>query len=169
MNLRPTSTRASSAGSLLAFLRPAAAVAGAVVLALTPFAGRASAGASAYPSPLWLAGGASTLLSTSFQLVGGTPPATPGTPTVSLVGGGSLTGTYSYIVVAGGSSGPDTASLASNSAVASSQNITVGNLPAGTAVDIYRQKSACASGTNCPYYYVGISAGATSYTDSLSD
>jgi hypothetical protein len=169
MKLRPTGIRASPKSGQPVRLRLATALAGAVVLALTPFAGRAGAGASTYPSPLYLAGGASTLVSTSFQLVGDPPPVTPGTPTVSLVGGGSLTGTYGYIVVAGGSSGPDTGSLASSSAVASSQNITVGNLPSGTAVDIYRQKSGCSSGTNCPYYYVGNSGGATSYTDSLSD
>ena len=167
--LRPTPIRGSSQGGRPARFRLATVLAGTIVVTLTLLAGRAGAGASDYPSPLYLAGGPSALVTTSYRLIGGTPPTVPGTPTVSLVAGGALTGTYSYIAVAGGSGGPYTASLVSPSAVASSQKITVGNLPSGTAVDIYRQKSGCASGVNCPFYYVGNSAGATSYTDNLPD
>ncbi|MDX6411925.1 MAG: hypothetical protein QOE91_1441, partial [Gaiellaceae bacterium] len=139
------------------------------VLALALFAGRAAAAVSDYPSPLYLAGGASSVVTSSFQLVGAVPPAAPATPTVALVAAGALTGTYTYIVVAGGSSGPDAASAPSNSAGATAQNVTVGNLPVGTAVDIFRQKAGCGVGLNCPFYWIGNSAGAATFTDSLSD
>ena len=143
---------------------------GAVLAALALLTGPASGDASQYPTTLYLSGAPSALVPTSFQLVGTAGPSTPATPTAAnVVGAGSLTGTYNYIVVAGGSSGPDTASLISNSAVPASQNITVGNLPSGTAVDIYRQKSGQAAGVSSPFYYVGNSGGATTYVDSLSD
>jgi hypothetical protein len=156
MQLRPTPKRSP------------VPVLGALVAALAILCGSASGGAPEYPATLYLSGAASSLVPTSFQLLGAPGPSTPGTPSVSLVGGGSLTGTYNYIVVAGGSSGPDTASAISTSAVAASQNITVGNLPSGTAVDIYRQKSSQAGSS--PFYYVGnTGSGATTYLDSLSD
>src|SRR5438132_5524225 len=169
MTLLRSATRISSTGNPPVRRGLPLACAATVLVAFTLFAGRAAAGAGDYPSPLYLSGGVSSNVSTSFQLLGGAPPATPATPTVALVGGGSLTGTYNYLVVAFDSGGRRSASLASNSAVASSQNITVGNLPSGSAVDIYRQKSGCAAATNCPFYWVGNSAGATSVTDSLSD
>jgi len=153
----------------LTSLRSSVLLLGAVLVALTIGGGPATGDSSSYPSTLYLSGGPSSLVNGSFQLVGTAGPSTPGTPTVSLVSGGSLTGTYSYIAVAG-SSGSYTASLISTSAVASSQNITVGNLPSGTAVDIYRQKTGCLpAGSSCPFYYVGNSGGATTFTDSLSD
>jgi hypothetical protein len=146
---------------------PRALAAGlAAILILVLFAGRAAAGSGDYPSPLYLAGGPSSLVGTSFQLVGGTPAATPATPTAAAAGAGSLSGTYTYVYTVDSGAGVFTASATSNSVTLSSGSALVGNLPTGVTVDVYRQKSA----TGLFYRVDHLLANAsTTYTDNVSD
>ena len=119
------------------------ALAAAVALVLAVFAGSASAGAGDYPSPLYLSGGASSQIGTSFQLVATAPPSTPATPTAAASGVGVLVGSYTYLYTVDTGSGSVQASATSNSPTAAIQAITVSGLPTtGATVDVYRQKSA---------------------------
>src|SRR5919201_6681069 len=114
--LRPTAIRTPGKSASPARLRLAAALAGMAALALAVLAGRASAGVSDYPSPLYLAGGASSVVSTSFQLVGGARPAVPATPTAAATGSagsGGLSGSYAYVYTVDSGTGVFTASATS--------------------------------------------------------
>jgi len=166
MKLLPNAIRTAPKGGPAARLRLSTAVGGTLALALALFAGRAAAGAGDYPSPLYLAGGASTLVTTSFQLVGGPPPATPGTPTAAVAGAGVLTGAYTYLYTVQSGAGGFAASATSSSVTLSSQAGLVGNLPTGITVDIYRQKSATGL-----FYRVAhlVANGSSTFTDNVSD
>jgi hypothetical protein len=166
MTLRPPTIRTSPTSSSPVRLGLAAALAGTVALGLAFFAGPAAAGAGSYPSPLYLSGGASALVGTSFQLVGGPPAAVPATPTAALNGAGVLTGSYAYLYTVDSGAGAFTASATSTSVGPASQQIQVANLPTGVTVDIYRQKGA----TGLFYRVADLAPnGSSTYTDNLSD
>src|ERR671933_1897564 len=152
MRLRSRNSSSRGAGPRLR----AALLAG--VLAALVTVGASSAGVGNYSSPLYLSGGPSSVVTGSYQLLTSAGPSVSTTPTATLNGAGVVTGTYSYIYTAS-SGGTITASPASTSIAASSNQITVGNLPSGTDVAIYRQKWAQAAGTNSPYTYVANSGG----------
>jgi hypothetical protein len=136
-----------------------------VVLALVPLAGRAQAGVGDYPSPLYLAGPASTVTGhpLSYQLVGAPSPA----PTTSVAAGAStlLVGTYRYVYTTDTGSG-ETASLGATATVttANSEQITVSGLPTGPTVRLYRMNVS--NPTQCYKLVVSLPSNAqTSYTD----
>lgn len=115
-------------------LRPLLVVA---ALALGLLAAPARADVGEYPSPLYLAGPASTLatMGGSYQLVGSLYPAPTATPTGS--GTGPAAGTYKYVYTVGGL-GAETASAPSGNVVADGSEVQIGSLPSSGTVRIYR-------------------------------
>ena len=123
---------------------------GALLVALALLCGRASGGAPEYPSPLYLGGAASSLIGSSYQLVasagvGATARPTPTAAPCGLCVGGNLTSgglnySYRYTLVDAGGETPPSASV--TSAPVTAQQITVGNLPTGVTVRLYRQKGS---------------------------
>src|SRR5919199_6746210 len=106
--------RSPNSGSKGATRRLRAALVAAALVGAFVAAGASSAGVSDYPSPLYLSGGPSSVVTGSFQLLGSIGPSVTTTPTVTAGGAGSgvLSGQYSYIYVAG-SGGAYPASAAS--------------------------------------------------------
>src|SRR5438477_3558682 len=139
MTLRPESTVHSRLPRPLA-TRPFA-LAALAVLTLALFAGGAIAGSSDYPSPLYLSGAASSQVTGSFTLVSGAGPGQPGSAPTAVAGAAdALTNTYQYAYTVadpvGGQTAPSPLSLAVS---VTNQSVTVGNLPTGVTVDLYRQ------------------------------
>src|SRR5918996_2177794 len=99
-------------------LRPATALLVALLLLLACFAGRADAGASDFPSPLYLSGTPSSAVTGSFTLVGNPGPGAPAAaPTVGPIAGGSMpVGSYTYVYTFVGADGETAPSPVSNTA-----------------------------------------------------
>jgi hypothetical protein len=145
MHLRPlTSFSLSLPGGLKL---PAALAVGALLM-LAPLAGRADAGASDFPSPLYLSatGSGAITTTTSYQLIGSAGPGAPSSshaagPCISC-GAGLLNGTYYYlysVVDPGGETAPtDPNAVASAAPV--NQMVTVSGLPTTGTVRVYRRK-----------------------------
>jgi hypothetical protein len=139
-----------------------------VLLALVPLAGRAQAGVSDYPSPLYLSGPASTVTghSTSYRLVGTQSAA----PTTSVTGAAStlLAATYRYVYTVD-TGGGETASAGATATVTSANNevVTVSGLPTGAGLTVRLYRMNISNPTNC-YSRVWLSA-ANNSVDSFTD
>src|SRR4051794_17717253 len=144
MILRKSGDLRNAPGLRHPHLRLPLALAGALVV-LTLLAGSSGAGISAYQGTLYLAGPASSVPGTSWQLTTAAGPAVPAAPTIvaGAAGSGTLTAaTYQYIYVRS-SGGASTASAVSNAvAVLANGSVTVSVAPAELGGDLYRAKSS---------------------------
>lgn len=149
MELRPRATSIPFPGQSSGLRLPVALLVIAL-LVLAPLAGRADAGASDFPSPLYLSGTASSAVTGSYKLITGTGSgASLAAPTATAIGGGSVTtGSYTYqytLVDADGETAPSAVSnTVTLTLVPQQQQVRVdlpAGLPAGVTVRIYRRKS----------------------------
>jgi hypothetical protein len=123
--------------------RPLAAFLGAAMLALAPLAGSAGGAAGDYPEPLYLSKAQSAELSASFKLIATSGPGAPAAvPSVANGGAGVLTGSYSYLYTVYDATGGETPPSPTSASIATASNqVTVGNLPTGVYVRLYRKRS----------------------------
>jgi len=145
------------------------------VLSLGQAAGTAAgtSGTGSYPSTTLYLTNASGSVTGSYQLTGASPPTQPATtPTVCtaiLCPAGGLSGTYNYEYTIGDSTYGETASsTASNSVSVGSKSITVGNLPTGVTVYLYRQRTL-PSVTQYTRVATLTNNASSSYTDNATD
>ena len=102
----------------------------------------ASAGTGNYPTTLYLGGAASSILAASNGIVASAGPGTPASaPTATAGSTGVLTGSYTYEYTETDSGGETAPSAASTTISVASKSITVGNLPTGVNVNLYRKGS----------------------------
>jgi hypothetical protein len=165
MKLRPNHCGTPTSRRPARRRRCAPAFAAVAVLTLA-FAGGAGAAVGDYPSPLYLSGAASTQVGTSNALVASPGPGTPSaTPTATGGAAGALTGTYSYAYTVVDATGGETAvSATSIAATVAAQSITVGNLPTGVTIRLYRKTS----GLFTRVATIASNASAT-YSDNMDD
>jgi hypothetical protein len=102
--------------------------------AIALLAGGASADVGNYTGTLYLSGPPSSLVAGAYQLTNSPYPA----PTATLGAGTLAAGTYVYVYTVVGPAG-ETGSLSTTVTVSAGQTVTLGNLPTGVEVRVYRQ------------------------------
>jgi hypothetical protein len=145
MNLRILDVLTHPCGFRLRLWRLPLAVAGAVALLLSSFAGGSGAGISNYQGTLYLDGAASSVSASSWQITTTAGPGAPTTPTTVAGAAGSGTlpaASYQYVYVMASGAGHSASAVSSPAvAVPANGSVSVSVSPVQLGGDLYRART----------------------------